>query len=64
MDQYKVRLDIEPTDEYEKARKAFWKAFKAISNLSPEQKENLFREILNTEIGASLLAMLANMNIR
>ena len=44
---YKLNLDIEPKDNYEKAQKALFEADKAISNLTPAQQQRLANEYIH-----------------
>lgn len=49
MENYKVTLNLEPTDRYEKAKKALLEMKKAMSELTPQQQEQLIRELIDTE---------------
>lgn len=49
MNEFNVKLDIEPTDKYEKARKAVLNAREAISGLSMQQKKQLAQEVFGAE---------------
>ena len=45
MDNYKLTVGIEPTDEYEKAKLDFLQAMESISKLSDLQKQMLLEEL-------------------
>lgn len=49
MDNFDVKLDIEPKDNYGKAKQAISQAMEAISKLSPVEQDRLARELLTTE---------------
>lgn len=49
MDYFDVKLDIEPKDNYGKARQAIIRAKEAISKLSPIEQDRLARELLTAE---------------
>ena len=50
MNEIKPRLDFEPTDKYEKAKKDLIQAMNSFCELSPYQKEKLFKEIAGAEV--------------
>ena len=58
MSEYNVKLDIEPTNRYENARKAMISALQATSLLSPQEKMQLCHELMGTEAFISLMNML------
>lgn len=45
MDNYKLTLGIEPTDEYKKAKLDFLQAMESISKLTDSQKQKLLEEL-------------------
>lgn len=49
MEYFDVKIDIEPKDNYGKARQAIIQAIEAISNLSPIEQDRLARELLSAE---------------
>ena len=49
MDNFDVKLDIEPKDNYGKAKQAIIQATEAISKLSPVEQDRLARELLTAE---------------
>ena len=49
MDNFDVKLDIEPKDNYGKAKQAISHAMEAISKLSPVEQDRLARELLTAE---------------
>ncbi len=49
MDNFDVKLDIEPKDNYVKAKQAIIQAMEAISKLSPIEQDRLARELLTAE---------------
>ena len=46
MNEAKLSLDVEFSDEYSEAKKDVYTALKSISNLTPWQKEKLFQELM------------------
>ncbi len=58
MGSFDVKLDIEPKDDYEKARQAICQALEAISKLSPIQQDKLARELLDVEKYRLLVSLL------
>ncbi len=48
-DNFDVKLDIEPNDNYGKARQAIIRAMEAISKISPVKPDRLARELLTAE---------------
>jgi len=49
MDNFDVKLDIEPKDNYGKAKQAISQAMETISKLSPVEQDRLARELLTAE---------------
>ena len=49
MDNFDVKLDIEPKDNYGKAKQAISQAMEAISKLSSVEQDRLARELLTAE---------------
>lgn len=49
MDNFDIKLDIEPKDNYGKAMQAIIQAMDAISKLSPIDQDRLARELLTAE---------------
>lgn len=49
MEEYKITFDIEPTDEYIKARKDFREAMSSIQKLTPQEQQALAKEIFGAE---------------
>ena len=49
MDSYKVKADIEPNDNYQKALKDFIQADNSFQKLTPQQKEQLIKDLLGYE---------------
>lgn len=56
MDHYKPTISLDPTDNYEKAKQDLLQALKSCSELNPQQKECLVKEIF----GAANVAFLCN----
>ena len=46
LDNYKLKLDIEPSDEYQKAKLDLCKAKESFDKLTDKQKESLVIELL------------------
>lgn len=44
-----VKLEIEPKEKYEKARKDVFQAIKSLQELTPQQQEQLANEIFGCE---------------
>lgn len=49
MDGYKVKADIEPNDNYQNALKDFIQANNSFQKLTPQQKEQLIKDLLGYE---------------
>lgn len=49
MDSYKVKADIEPNDNYQKALKDFIQANNSFQKLTPQQKKQLIKDLLGYE---------------
>ena len=58
MDNFDVKLDIEPKDHYGKAKQAISQAMEAISKLSPVEQDRLARELLTAEKYNLLISLL------
>lgn len=58
MDNFDVKLDIEPKDNYGKAKQAISQAMEAISKLSPVEQDRLARELLTAEKYSLLISFL------
>lgn len=58
MDNFEIKLDIEPKDNYGKARQAIIQAMEAISKLSPIEQDRLSRELLTSEKYNLLVSLL------
>lgn len=58
MDNFDVKLDIEPKDNYGKAKLAIFQAMEAISKLSPIEQDRLARELLTAEKYNLLISIL------
>lgn len=54
MEEYKITFDIEPTDEYIKARKDFREAMSSIQKLTPQEQQALAKEIFGAANVAAL----------
>ena len=57
MDNYKITVEVEPSDKYEKARKDLCQALKSFVELTPQEKEFLMKEFF----GAANFEMVCNM---
>lgn len=49
MNDYKINLSVEPTNDYDKAKKDIFQAMSSIQKLSPQQREQLARELVGVE---------------
>lgn len=50
MEEYKVKLEVETSDEYKQAKKDLIQAFESLSKITnPAQRRNLFYDICKTE---------------
>lgn len=49
MNNYKINLSVEPTNDYEKAKKDIFHAMNSIQKLSPQQRERLATELFGVE---------------
>lgn len=48
MQNYKIKIGIEPAGKHEKAKQDFLQALKSYVELTPQQKERLTKEIIET----------------
>lgn len=58
MSNYKVSMDIEPEDAYEKAKMDLMKALESIQSLTPYQRQKLAEEIFGVATVASFCQLL------
>lgn len=58
VENFYVKIDIEPKDNYGKAKKAISQAMEAISKLSPIEQDRLARELLTAEKYSMLVSLL------
>lgn len=58
MDAYKLTVEIEPTDKYEKAKKDLLQALKSYGELTAQEKECLMQEFFGAANVASILNVL------
>ena len=49
MNNYKINLSVEPTNDYEKAKKDIFHAMNSIQKLSAQQRERLATELFGVE---------------
>ena len=54
MDNFKVKLNVEPTNDYEKAKLELLKAMNSIRALPPYQQKQLAEEVFGVEAVATL----------
>lgn len=57
MEEYKLTLGIEPTNDYEKAKQDLLQAIQSIQKLSPLQQQMLAKEFFETASNMALLKM-------
>lgn len=62
MDDYKIKIDLDPTNRYEKAKKDMLQAMQSISELTPEQKKQLAYEFIGEQGVATLLSITNEIN--
>lgn len=55
---FDIKPDLEPKDDYEKARKSLVEALNDFQKLNNPEKEKLFKEIFTAEIYNQALSML------
>lgn len=55
---FDIKPDLEPKDDYEKARKSLVEALNDFQKLNNPEKEKLFKEIFTAEIYNQVLSML------
>ena len=58
MEHYKVKINVEPTNEYEKAKLDLITAMKSIRALPPYQQEQLAKEIFGVQAVAELVRIM------
>ena len=49
MNDYKINLSVEPTNDYDKAKMDIIQAMNSIQKLSPQQRERLATELFGVE---------------
>lgn len=54
MEHYKVKVNVEPTNDYEKAKLDLIKAINSLRALPPYQQEQLVKEIFGVQAVATL----------
>ena len=54
MDNFKVKLNVEPTNDYEKAKLELLKAMDSIRALTPYQQKQLAEELFGVQAVATL----------
>lgn len=59
MNSYKIKADLEPNDNYQKALKDFIQAYNSLQKLTPQQKEQLVKDLLGYD-GFVKFCMLMN----
>lgn len=59
---YNVKIDLDPTNKYEKAKKDMLQAMQSISELTPEQKQQLAYGFIGAKGVADLLYIMSTMN--
>ena len=57
MDNYKVTFELEPSNNYDKAKKDVMKAMASINNLSPYQQQLLAEELFGAVNVAVLISI-------
>lgn len=62
MNDYNVKIDLDPTNKYEKAKKNMLQAMQSINELTPEQKKQLAYEFIGAKGVADLLHIMSAMN--
>lgn len=58
VDNFDVKMNIEPKDNYGKAKQAISQAIEAITKLSPIEQDRLARELLTAEKYNLLISLL------
>ena len=58
MDKFKLSLEMEPTEKYEKAKQDLLQALKSYGDLSPTEKESLMKEFFGVANFAAVCNML------
>ena len=64
MADYNLKVDVEPTDKYEKAKKDLITAFNSFHELSQEKKEQLIRELVGIQASQAIFELMNLMNNR
>lgn len=62
MDNYNFKLDIEPNNDYEKARKSLIEALNDFQKLESNEKERLLKEIFTAEVYNQAISTLLQFN--
>lgn len=58
MDNYRVTVGVEPTNDYDKAKQDLMEAYKSFSKLKTWQKEQLAKELYGADAVALLLKIM------
>ena len=64
MADYNLKMDVEPTDKYEKAKKDLITAFNSFHELSQEKKEQLIRELVGEQAFQTVFELMKLINNR
>ena len=57
MDNYRVTVGIEPTNDYDKAKQDIMQALASVRKLPPQQQQWLFEELFGAAYVANLLTI-------
>ena len=59
MDEYKMKFDVEPENNYEKAKQDLIKAISSFNKLTDQEKKNLITEVFGIEAMQCLINILS-----
>lgn len=62
MNEFKMNVDIEPTDKYQKAKLDLLQAIKSFESLTPDNRKRLIEEVFGVARVTAVMELLNNIN--
>lgn len=60
MNEFKMKVDIEPTDKYQKAKLDLLQAIKSFESLTPDNRKRLIEEVFGVARVAAVMELINN----
>lgn len=60
MNEFKMNVDIEPTDKYQKAKLDLLQAIKSFESLTPDNRKRLIEEVFGVARVAAVMELINN----